>query len=90
MSVIRWEEPPRRRTADDERAAELAPVAHALRGKPREWAVVHEAHAAKLNAVASFIKAGKGPFAPKGSFEVTQRASGGSGAVYARYVGEPS
>lgn len=87
--VIRWEAP-RGRSADARRAAELAPAAEELQGRPGDWAVIHEGTSNSCATTTTYVKQGRGPFAPKGSYEATSKTSGGKGVTYARYVGGPT
>jgi hypothetical protein len=85
-SVLRWEEPPEKRSPGRRPTKAWAEVAEELRGRPGVWAVVHEGQGA--HALPGRIKAGASGFAPAGAFEAAVRGSGLSMVVYARYVGE--
>jgi hypothetical protein len=88
---IRWEDPPPpRMTTKGEAAQRWAPFAEALRNEPKRWALVLAASAAECNNAAAYIRAGLGPFAPRGAFQATSRKDerAMTGRTYARYVGE--
>jgi hypothetical protein len=77
------------------KAAKWRPVADQLRARPGQWAVIAEGAIRDQNQLLGYIRSGSGPFAPRGSFEASQRTDpdtvslhGRTGKVYARYVGE--
>ena len=85
MNELKWEAPP----ASNGRGGfqHRNPIADALRQSPGEWALISEG--ARTANQAAYIKAGKGRFAPRGSFEATSRRREDSRFnIYARYVGE--
>jgi hypothetical protein len=90
VSVIRWEEPPKHANGLRGAMSKFQAAADALRARPGEWAVIAEGlRPGTSGPTAVRIRAGLGPFAPKGSFEAKSigPASGGTHKVYARYVG---
>jgi hypothetical protein len=65
-------------------------IAHKLRAKPGEWAVVGAYGGAEsAGATARHIQHGRlEAYRPAGSFEATARTVDGEDRVYARFVGE--
>ncbi|MET7395583.1 hypothetical protein ABZS66_19045 [Dactylosporangium sp. NPDC005572] len=97
--MLRWEEPPdSRKVRAAQRADRWRPLADELRARPGEWAVIAEGQVDRRGethaALAAYIRAGMGPFAPARSFETkartapaAERGSARVGKVWARYVG---
>ena len=83
--TLKWEEPP---PSLGSTGLDHQGIANALRGRPKEWAVIAElgpGKGPKASEIASNIKYGRiSMYRPAGSFE----AKGLKGKVYARYVGE--
>lgn len=88
MSVIRWEEPPTPKSGRNR----YADTANVLRSRPGEWALIaHGLGRSGASALAVRIRAGSGPWAPRGAFDARTSESAGNGvSVYVRYVGESS
>lgn len=89
MSELKFEPPP----------AKVRPVrgrhylvAHRLRAKPGQWAVVGTYNGAEsARATARHIRQGRlESYRPAGSFEAESRTVDGEARVYARFVGEKS
>jgi hypothetical protein len=74
VSVLRWEDPPPLRGADQSQSR-WAPVAAELREHPGKWAVIAEyAHPNQASSIAQRIKKGTlSGFAPAGSFDAKSR-----------------
>ncbi len=87
--VLRWEEPPKHGNTGKARSRFNA-LAEALTSAPGRWAVVAEGvPTGSAASLASRIRAGRGAFSPRGSFESRcVGPTGGPSTVYARYVGE--
>ena len=94
MTTIRWADPPPHGNTGNmhNRMAKYQAVADELRANPERWAIIAEDLAAgSCGTLASRIRKGTGPFAPKGAFETRCSApAGGRGQVYARYIGGES
>ena len=92
MEVIRWEAP-NPQVPRGVRANRYQPVADSLRLKPNEWALVEEeANRGTLSGIQAYVKAGKGPFAPAGSFDARIKTAGmpaNVGSLYIIYLGMP-
>jgi hypothetical protein len=91
VSVIRWEEPPKKHgNASASRPSKYSAAAEALRARPGEWAVVAEdMRSGSAGSLANRIRTGAGPFGPAKQFEAKSVGPvGGSVRVYARYVGD--
>jgi hypothetical protein len=88
--VIKWEEPPARKTREG--SGKYGPIAAALRSRPAQWAVIGEWIKPRSAESAAYkIRSGKGHFSPAGTFEaVARRKPDGTCVLYARYVGEQS
>lgn len=85
MSVIRWEEPPAKRS-NLQPGLKYPPIAGALRARRFAWARILDDGS---TSVVNQIKTGRIPaFRPAGSFEARgQRKPDGKYIVWARYVG---
>ena len=86
MSVIRWEEPPRRQSGRKPGHGKHHAIADALRSHPGEWALIlTSSTTATAGVMASHMRNGHmAAYTPAGAFEATSRGKN----VYARYVGE--
>jgi hypothetical protein len=87
--IIRWADPGEGRRSDE---ARWAPTVRTLSENPGEWAVVSESDAVRAATLVNYIKRGKGPFGPEGTYEACSRTlrkpdRSAVVAVYARYVG---
>lgn len=88
MSELKFEPPPAK-----ERKASWGRhylIAHRLRARPKEWAVVGTYNGAEsARATVRHIRKGRlESYRPAGSFEAEARTVDGEARVYARYVGE--
>lgn len=90
MSVIHWEDPPRSTYGGPGKSKPVIAhdlIAHQLRSRPGEWALILEGVA--HGALASNINQGAiRAYTPAGHFKAVARTVDRGQNVYARYVGE--
>lgn len=84
--IVRWEDPPPRRTSD---VYDWDGIADALMARPGQWALVVVCpNTATAGSTARHIRNGLYEAMPRGDFDATARTVDGEARVYARYVGE--
>jgi hypothetical protein len=86
--AVKWQTPPESKTSG--RPSKNQHVAEALRARPGQWALIHEA-AASRSFTTIIMKGRVTAFEPAGEFEaVSRRRQDGRFDIYARFVGPAS